>query len=500
MPAHFIDITEVAAAGGSVRFYQVGTLIQATVYYNDAATTILSQPISIDTAGKPVYPVYSISPVRAVFFDPNGAQVLDTERANGERAEITSLVNDSWPESSTVNAAFSALAASLGSTDGNTSPGFSGAIGRTIKSRLQEEINVKDFGAIGDGASLNDLAFANAMFYAATVGRTSVLRVPAGVYLFNSPLSNPSAATNSVTIKGDAKNATTLKANGFTTQNFISNLSLSFELSLQSISISNSSTSTGTAITAQLFPKSFFYDMEITGFRTGISFDGICMLVNVTTDSDATSSGFKFKDASTALFCTATAGSGAPIRIPISAGGSWVNIIACEFIGTTHTGITFDTGNAVAGGFIAGNRTGTNTTLITATAGTRGLPGVRVIGTYSQAQKISENAASTDIITNPSAGVLTLNLSGSRYVKSTLAAATAITFNTATAPTHDDIFTIVLQNSTGGGFAITAGTGVTLQAGGFTVGATSQSIIHMQYDSNAAQLLQVTAPLVTAVI
>lgn len=501
MPAHFIDVTNPAAAGGSVRFYQTGTLIQENVYSNDAATVVLTQPILLDADGKSGSPVYTIAPVRAVFFDSIGAQVLDTERDNGERAEIVSLVNTYWPLSPNVNTALTNLAISLGSTDGNSKPSFSGGVARSVQARLQDEFNVKDFGAKGNGVTLDDNAFANAINAVALTGKAGVLRIPFGTYLLSNSLNNPVFAQNDVTLQGDGKGASILMANGFTTSNFITNVSTSHALNIRDLSVANSSVSTGVGITAKILDNALFFNVDISGFRTGISFDGTCTLVSVTTDGDAASSAFLCNTFSFSMFqcsAAATAGSGACVRIPSGMGGNGISIVDCDLIASSQTSVLFESGNSVTGGVIAGNAVGT--TAIDASAGTRGLPGVRVIGNYGLGSyKILENAASADIITNPVAGTLTLALSGSRFIKSTIIAATAITFTTASAPHHDAIFTLVLQNSTGGGFAISAGTGVTLQAGGFTVAATSQSIIHMQYDSNASRLVQVTAPLATAV-
>src|SRR5438874_167807 len=107
-----------AAAGGSVRFYGVKTLIQANVYADDAATQVLTQPISLDAYGRTTVPVYATAPVRAIIFSSSGAQVQDVERIDGDRAELVAIKNTQWPNETSVDAALTALGVSLGATDG----------------------------------------------------------------------------------------------------------------------------------------------------------------------------------------------------------------------------------------------------------------------------------------------------------------------------------------------------------------------------------------------
>jgi hypothetical protein len=500
MAAHLIDVTEVAASGGTVRFYQPGTLTQANVFSNDAATIILSQPVALDQNGKTASQVYSTAPVRAIYFDSGGAQILDSERANGERAEIVSLVNTRWPSSSTADQAFTALALSLGSTDGNSAASFTGAIPRTVQARLQDQFNVKDFGCKGDGVTLEDAAWASAVQFVATRGVASVLRVPAGTYLFSQGWGAPVGTNNNITIQGEGRGSTILKANAFTVNNFVNTGGVGFDINFKDLTITNSSTSTGIGLSMTGRPANLFFNIEITGFRTGLKCDGIVVLCKIVTDNNAAASNIQCFDGCTALLCQLDNSGGAGIRVPSGAGGNGMNAIA-NSMGATGGGVAilYENGNVTFGGFIAGNTVTLNGSLITATAGTRGIPGVKVVGNSGSAFSISENAASTDIITNPVAGTLTLNLSTSRYIKATLVAATAITFNVSSAPFHDDIYTVVLQNGTGGGFAITAGASTVIQTGGFTVAATSQSVIHMQYDSNASKLIQVSSPVAMAV-
>jgi hypothetical protein len=77
---------------------------------------------------------------------------------------------------------------------------FTGAISRTLQGRLGETISVKDFGAVGDGTTVNTTAIQAAITAAAAIG--GAVYIPPGLYL-TGPLTIPGTAT-ALTIYGDA--------------------------------------------------------------------------------------------------------------------------------------------------------------------------------------------------------------------------------------------------------------------------------------------------------
>lgn len=80
-----------------------------------------------------------------------------------------------------VDAAMASLAADNGATLVGYKRAETGAVARTTRDKLQDTINVKDFGAVGDGVTDDRSAIANAV--AAARGRE--LRFPKGNYLIN---------------------------------------------------------------------------------------------------------------------------------------------------------------------------------------------------------------------------------------------------------------------------------------------------------------------------
>ena len=74
----------------------------------------------------------------------------------------------------------SVAAGTIYATDINYNEGAAGAVTRTLESKLQESVSVKDFGAIGDGTTNNYTAFQNAV--AAIPAAGGILLIPAGTY------------------------------------------------------------------------------------------------------------------------------------------------------------------------------------------------------------------------------------------------------------------------------------------------------------------------------
>ncbi len=85
---------------------------------------------------------------------------------------------------SPVYVASSALSGSTGAISVGYSQGGSGSVLRTVTSKLQETVSVKDFGAKGDGVTNDSAAVAAAHAYAQSVGYS--LHFPHGTYILTS--------------------------------------------------------------------------------------------------------------------------------------------------------------------------------------------------------------------------------------------------------------------------------------------------------------------------
>lgn len=230
------------AASGSVRFYQPTTLIPVVVYSNDAATTAITQPIALDANGRSATPIYVTKMVRMIVYDSNGALLQDVERSDGERAETVSLVNTSWPGAASEDAAWTALATSLGGTNGNFKANATGSGARSVQAKLTERISVKDFFAAGNGIADDTAAFTAAIAYAALLNG-AIIDVPAGTYLTSSTVN---ITANGISLKGAGSLSSVIKNTSASGDAITVNGSRLF---IEDIGISHSSTSSGSGVT-----------------------------------------------------------------------------------------------------------------------------------------------------------------------------------------------------------------------------------------------------------
>jgi hypothetical protein len=94
----------------------------------------------------------------------------------------------------------SALAAATGSTLLGFQQAGAGAVLRTVRDRLRDTINVKDFGAVGDGVTNDAPAIQAAVDFASTLSNGAGLFFPAGQYRVNSTVT---VEKSGVFIEGD---------------------------------------------------------------------------------------------------------------------------------------------------------------------------------------------------------------------------------------------------------------------------------------------------------
>lgn len=244
-----------AAASGTVSFYQPGTLVAVVVYSDDALTQIQVQPITLDALGRTPLPVYLAVPARAIIKSAAGATLFDVTRIDGDRAELVALSNATFPGASTVDAALTALSASLGGTNGNFLAPGSGATARGLQAVIADlAFDVKNYGAIGNGIADDTVACQAAINAALAAGGGSVL-FPPGKYLISSAF----AATYSVSVASSLRLVGTGGPNGSTiiqssvTANFLTATNTpggTIYLFIESLNLSHSTSSSGTCIAA----------------------------------------------------------------------------------------------------------------------------------------------------------------------------------------------------------------------------------------------------------
>ena len=206
--AQFFNNSGVPLSGGLLYTYAAGTTTPATTYTSSTGATANSNPIVLDSAGRPPSSIWLTTGSSYKF-------VLQTSLA----VQIGSW--DNIPGANDFTVLTAQLANQSSASLGDALIGFkqadkngliSGAVGRTVHQKLQDLVSVKDFGATGNGTTDDTTAIQAAIYYAQTNG--GCVYLPAGIYVISSslnvqinsgglPLLRPS-------IRGDGAGATTI--------------------------------------------------------------------------------------------------------------------------------------------------------------------------------------------------------------------------------------------------------------------------------------------------
>ncbi len=168
----FFDNNGVPLAGGLLYTYAAGTTTPAVTYTSNSGATPNANPIVLDSAGRIPSEVWLTSTATYKFS-------LFTS------TNVSIWVKDNIPGILPSNATAADILYNQGSTN---------AVTRTVTSRLQDYVSVKDFGAVG-----NDVANDTAAFAAAAASGKSIL-IPQGTYRVAGVL-----FTTRVTFAGNAR-------------------------------------------------------------------------------------------------------------------------------------------------------------------------------------------------------------------------------------------------------------------------------------------------------
>jgi hypothetical protein len=284
--AALIDVLSVAGSrlsdgtanvSGKVWFYQPGTNNPVNAYSDAAATTIITQPVTLTSGGlvnRSDFPegIYVIQPVRLYVEDVNGNAVVDTTYIPATAGDVG--VSNTGFTDSTLDDVLSKAYASVGGQDWQYKES-AGATERTLKAKLAEGgISVKDFGAVGDGIAIDTTAFQSALNRAKALSCNVI--VPAGTYKTDQAETLTSAT--GVQIIGAGHGATIITPTHATANAFT--FTSCTGCGIHGLSINHTSGSTGAAVAASASLNFSASDLSIpanasfVGFAYGMDFSG----------------------------------------------------------------------------------------------------------------------------------------------------------------------------------------------------------------------------------
>ena len=141
----FFDNSGVPLSGGLIYTYLAGTTTPATTYTSSAGNVANTNPIVLNSAGRPPSDVWlTTTSVYKFILKNSSAVTIGTYDNIFGASDPSALANSSDP---TLGDAL------VGFRQSNSTGNLTGSVGSTVHAKLQEIVSVKDFGAKGDGVT-----------------------------------------------------------------------------------------------------------------------------------------------------------------------------------------------------------------------------------------------------------------------------------------------------------------------------------------------------------
>jgi len=196
----FFDANGVPLSGGKLYTYAAGTTTPLASYTNYGGGTANANPVILDSRGE-----------ASVWL---GTGLYKMVLKSATDVEVWTVDNLNGADAATVAATLATLAASGGSDLIGWDSGVSSPIDQTVQDKLRQMINVKDYGAVGDGTTDDTAAIQAAIDEIETLG--GVVYMPAGRYKITSNLTItwPDATSEDsgyeIALRGDGSGLTIL--------------------------------------------------------------------------------------------------------------------------------------------------------------------------------------------------------------------------------------------------------------------------------------------------
>lgn len=195
----FFDDIGVPLAGGKIYTYAAGTTTPLTTYTSRDGLTPNTNPIVLDAAGRTPQQIWATEGVLYKYVVRTSTETLIRTWDNIGGSVVASDLSQDLANTAD-NAKGDAL---IGFKQSNSTGFLTDATARTVNTKLQEFVSVKDFGAVGDGVA-NDRAAIQAAINALSVTGGTVL-FPPGTYLVTGAASDTpeiSLNINNVVLQG----------------------------------------------------------------------------------------------------------------------------------------------------------------------------------------------------------------------------------------------------------------------------------------------------------
>lgn len=187
----------IPLVGGKLYTYDAGTNNPRASYSDAAGAVPNTNPVILDARGEAT--VFWSGAYKVVLKDALDNTIWTVDNVQGAEVQMTADLSSFISPAKGAGMIGFAYALAYGANTvgkwlqdlalaaGSTFIGFlqagTGAISRTLQSKLRDTVSVKDFGAVGDGVTNDYAAFAAA--WAAIKGTGGTINIPPGIYLLN---------------------------------------------------------------------------------------------------------------------------------------------------------------------------------------------------------------------------------------------------------------------------------------------------------------------------
>jgi hypothetical protein len=196
----FLDDNGNPLSGGKIYTYAAGTTNPQATYTSRTGLIANTNPIILDSAGRTPEQIWSTEGLLYKYVVTTSADVVIRTWDNiGGSVVASDLAVDL--ASTTDNTKGDAL---IGFKQSNASGFMTGAVARTVNTKLQEIVSVKDFGATGNGIVANEQPFIQAAIDAVAANGGGTVKIPAGTYNITAQI----VLKPGVSLVGDGSNNT----------------------------------------------------------------------------------------------------------------------------------------------------------------------------------------------------------------------------------------------------------------------------------------------------
>lgn len=266
------DTTGAVVASGKARFYEPGTLTPRSAFSDDVCTSAITPPLTLNAGGQGT--AYTLEPTRMIVKDSTETTTYYDGIVNLNRHDAVYVTHSALNggAETTLENVLTTASASFGS-------GFqykvtsTGTVRNYVSVISERCVSVKDFGAVGDGATDDTTAIQSTVDYVANAGG-GIVFLPIGTYQISSTILITSVG---VSIAGAGR------AMSFIRNTHTGASAISFDIALagesrafmRDFAVTHSTTSSATGILVTNGDRMSISNVQVGLHRTGIDCNAV---------------------------------------------------------------------------------------------------------------------------------------------------------------------------------------------------------------------------------